>query len=31
MLTGPTPETQGTYLTEVNGKPKYARVIIKKR
>ena len=31
MLTGPTPETQGTYLTEINGKPKYARVIIKKR
>jgi len=31
MLDGPTPETQGTYLTEVNGKPKYARILIKKK
>jgi hypothetical protein len=29
MLDGPTPETKGTYLTEVNGKPKYARILIK--
>jgi hypothetical protein len=29
MLTGPTPETQGTYLTMINGVPKYARIIIK--
>jgi hypothetical protein len=31
MLDGPTPETQGTYLTEVNGKPKYARILIKNK
>jgi hypothetical protein len=31
MLTGPTPETQGTYLTKINGQPKYARVIIRRR
>ena len=31
MLTGPTPETQGKYLTMLNGKPKYARVIIRKK
>lgn len=31
MLTGPTPETQGKYLTAINGIPKYARVIIKRR
>lgn len=31
MLTGPTPETQGTYLTKINGKPKYARVVIRKK
>tara|TARA_B100001057_G_scaffold243119_1_gene243471 strand:+ start:174 stop:1172 length:999 start_codon:yes stop_codon:yes gene_type:complete len=30
MLTGPTKETKGTYLTMLNGKPKYARIIIKK-
>ncbi|EAH5903254.1 hypothetical protein EEL71_01920 [Campylobacter upsaliensis] len=30
MLTGPTPETQGTYLTMIKGKPKYARIIIRK-
>jgi hypothetical protein len=29
MLTGPTKETRGKYLTKVNGKPKYARIIIK--
>jgi hypothetical protein len=31
MLTGPTEETKGTYLTKVNGKPKYARIIIKNK
>jgi len=31
MLDGPTPETQGTYLTEINGEPKYARIIIKNK
>jgi len=31
MLSGPTDETQGTYLTKVCGKPKYARIIIKKK
>jgi hypothetical protein len=31
MLTGPTAKTQGTYLTKVNGKPKYARIVIKKK
>ena len=31
MLTGPTPETKGKYLTEIDGIPKYARVIIKRR
>ncbi len=31
MLTGPTPETQGTYLTKINGIPKYARVIIRRK
>lgn len=31
MLTGPTPETQGTYLTKINGNPKFARVIIKNK
>lgn len=31
MLTGPTAETQGTYLTMINGLPKYARIIIKKK
>lgn len=31
MITGPTPETQGKYLTKVNGKPKYARIIIRKK
>lgn len=31
MLTGPTPETKGTYLTKINGKPKYARIIIKNK
>ena len=30
MLTGPTPETKGTYLTKINDKPKYARIVIKK-
>lgn len=31
MLTGPTTETQGTYLTKINGVPKFARVIIKNK
>lgn len=31
MIDGPTKETIGTYLTEVGGQPKYARVIIKNR
>lgn len=31
MLTGPTLETQGTYLTMINGKPKFARIIIKNK
>lgn len=31
MLTGPTPETQGKYLTMLNGKPKYARIIIRNK
>ena len=30
MITGPTIETQGKYLTNVNGKPKYARIIIRR-
>ncbi len=31
MLTGPTDETKGTYLTKINGEPKYARVIIRNK
>lgn len=31
MLTGPTEETQGTYLTKINGNPKYARIVIKNK
>lgn len=31
MITGPTPETKGMYLTKINGNPKYARVIIKNK
>ena len=31
MLTGPTPETKGKYLTMLDGKPKYARVIIRNK
>lgn len=31
MLTGPTTETQGTYLTKINGNPKYARIVIKNK
>ena len=31
MLTGPTLETQGKYLTKVNGKPKYARIVIRRK
>lgn len=31
MLTGPTEKTKGTYLTKVDGKPKYARIVIKNK
>ena len=31
ILEGPTPETQGKYLSQVNGKPIYVRIIIKKK
>ena len=31
MLTGPTDETRGTYLTKINGSPKFARIIIKNK
>ncbi len=31
MLTGPTNETRGTYLTKINGSPKFARIIIKNK
>lgn len=31
MLTGPTPETKGKYLTTVKGKPKFARTIIRRK
>jgi len=31
MLTGPTKKTKGTYLTKINGEPKYARIIIKNK
>ena len=31
ILTGPTPETLGKYLTAINGKIKYVRVIIKRK
>ena len=31
MLDGPTEKTKGTYLTMINGKPKYARIIIKNK
>lgn len=31
MLTGPTKKTQGTYLTKIGGKPKYARIVIKNK
>jgi hypothetical protein len=31
MLTGPTEETTGKYLTKVNGEPKYARIIIRNK
>lgn len=31
MLTGPTPKTQGTYLTKINGNPKYARIVIRNK
>lgn len=31
MLTGPTENSRGKYLTTINGKPKYARVIIRNK
>jgi hypothetical protein len=31
MLTGPTQETKGTYLTKINDVPKYARIVIKNK
>lgn len=31
MLHGPTEETKGTYLTKINGEPRYARIIIKNK
>ena len=31
FLTGPTEQTQGKYLSKINGIPKYARIIIKKK
>ena len=31
MLTGPTADTKGTYLTKIDGKPKYARVILRNK
>ena len=31
MLTGPTEKTKGVYLTKINGKPMYARIIIKSK
>jgi len=31
MLDGPTDETRGTYLTKINGNPKYARIVIKNK
>ena len=31
MLTGPTNETKGTYLTKINDIPKYARIIIRNK
>ena len=31
MLTGPTEETKGTYLTRINGEPRYARIIIRNK
>lgn len=31
MLTGPTEETKGTYLTKINGKPRYARIVIRRK
>ena len=31
MINGPTEKTMGTYLTKINGKPKYARIVIKNK
>ena len=31
ILNGPTPETQGKYLSQVNGKPIYVRIVIKNK
>lgn len=31
MIQGPTPETQGKYLTDINGQHKYARILIRRK
>ena len=31
MTQGPTPETKGKYLTDVNGKHKFARILIRRK
>ena len=31
ILEGPTEKTRGKYMTEINGKPKYVRIVIKRR
>ena len=31
MIDGPTEQTKGKYLTNINGKPKYARILIKRK
>ena len=31
MTKGPTPETQGKYLTDINGQHKYARILIRRK
>ena len=31
MINGPTPDTQGKYLTDINGQHKYARILIKRK
>jgi hypothetical protein len=31
ILDGPTPETQGKYLSQINGNPIYVRIVIKNK